>query len=345
MNNRLDYLDSIRGVAALMVVVHHTFEAFLIQNEAAYPMLSHLFESINLGRLGVIVFFITSGFVIPWSLKKEAPGALKNFAIKRFFRLYPAYWLSIIVAATIGLGFGVNVESLQQILLNFTMIHKFIGVESVIGAYWTLHIELMFYVACAILFYFGLLKNNKCLIAITICFCLLAVVAAAIRVNYQIRIPLATPLGLAAMFYGAVLRNYLIEKQVELKTPLIGLTVFYFISLFFAQNMYYQEGWLPWYLTQVFAFISFYLFVTKVKLHHPIFVYLGRVSYSLYLFNAVVIGIVFYFLGDFAFTNIGFITVIIMVIVGSIMFADVSYRLVEKPGVALSRKFTLKLNK
>jgi peptidoglycan/LPS O-acetylase OafA/YrhL len=345
MQNRLDYLDSIRGLAALLVVIHHTFEAFLIQNGDAYPMLHHLFETINLGRLGVVVFFITSGFVIPWSLKPETPHALKNFAIKRFFRLYPAYWLSIIVASIIGLGFGVNVESIGQILMNFTMIHKFLGVESVIGAYWTLHIELIFYVICAVLFFFGVLKSNKSLILMTVLFSLLAIAAAAVRYYYQIRIPLATPLGLSAMFYGAVLRNYLIDKQIELKVPVILLTAFYFISLFVAQKFYYQEGWAMWYFTQVAAFASFFLLVTKIKLNHSFFVYLGRVSYSLYLFNAVVIGIVFYFLGDFAFTNIGFVSVTILVVVGSILIAELSYRFAEQPGLALSRKFTSKYRK
>jgi peptidoglycan/LPS O-acetylase OafA/YrhL len=345
MKNRLDYLDSIRGLAALLVVVHHTFEAFLIQNEGAYPMLHHLFETINLGRLGVVVFFITSGFVIPWSLKTETPHALKNFAIKRFFRLYPAYWLSIIVASIVGLGFGVNVESLGQILMNFTMIHKFLGVESVIGAYWTLHIELIFYVICAVLFFFGILKSNKSLILMTVLFSLLAIAAAAMRYYYQIRIPLATPLGLSAMFYGAVLRNYLIDKQTELKIPVILLTAFYFISLYIAQKFYYQEGWAMWYLTQVAAFASFFLLVTKVKLNHAFFVYLGRVSYSLYLFNAVVIGVVFYFLGEFAFTNLGFVTVIVAVVIGSIFVAELSYRYAEKSGLALSRKFTSKYRK
>lgn len=342
MQNRLDYLDSIRGVAAMLVVIHHTFEAFLLQNEAAYPMLQHLFETINLGRLGVVVFFITSGFVIPWSLKKEGAGALKFFAIKRFFRLYPAYWLSIIVASIIGLGFGVHVESFGQVLLNFTMIHKFLGVESVIGAYWTLHVELIFYVLCAFLFYVGILKSNKTLFLMTVVFSLLAIAAAAIRYVYGIRIPLATPLGLAAMFYGAILRNYLIENQTALKVPLIVLTIFYFVCLFMAQKLYYLDGWVFWFITQVSAFTFFYLLVTKIKLNQAFFVYLGRISYSLYLFNAVVIGVVFYFLDDFAFTNIGFFTVIFLVIIGSIFVAELSYRLAEKPGLALSRRFTSK---
>ncbi|WP_057832358.1 acyltransferase family protein [Colwellia sp. TT2012] len=345
MNNRLGYLDSIRGLAALLVVVHHTFEVFLKYNEGAYPILSGFNSTVDLGRLGVIVFFITSGFVIPWSLKGETPNALKNFAIKRFFRLYPAYWFSIIVATIIGLGVGVHVDSPQQVLVNFTMIHKFLGVESVIGAYWTLHLELVFYIACAGLFYFGGLKNNKYLITLSVLLSLAAIVFASIRYYYHIKIPIIMPLGLSAMFYGAVLRNYLLEKQTELKIPLIILTIFYFASLFVAQRMYYLDGWLSWYVTQLSAFTVFYLLVTKIKLNNPFFIYLGKVSYSLYLLHAVVIGAVFHLFGDFAFTSLGFALVFLTVLIVSIIVAELSCRFVEKPGVTLARKFTAKYKK
>ena len=49
MKHRLEYLDSIRGLAALLVVLHHAFEVFLKHNESAYPGLHQLFESVNLG--------------------------------------------------------------------------------------------------------------------------------------------------------------------------------------------------------------------------------------------------------------------------------------------------------
>ncbi len=342
MKHRLDYLDSIRGLAALLVVLHHAFEVFLKHNEDAYPGLYHLFETVNLGRLGVIVFFITSGFVIPWSLNSNHESALKNFAIKRFFRLYPAYWFSIIAALTIGFGFDVTIESVKQVLLNFTMIHKFLGIESVIGAYWTLHLEIVFYVICAGLFYFGLLRKNNYLISLVVFFCILAVLTSSIRYYYQIKIPIMMTLGLAAMFYGAVLRNYLLEKQTELKIPLILLTVFYFVCLFAAQKFYYREGWVSWFNTQLFSFALFYLLVTKVKLTHKFFIYIGRISYSLYLLNALVIGLVFYVFGDFAFTSIGFYVVLLSTFIASIFVADLSYRFIEKPGLSLSKRYVFR---
>jgi len=285
MKARLDYLDSIRGVAALLVVFHHVFEWLIKRNEINYPTLVYISESVNLGRLGVIVFFITSGFVIPWSLKIDSPHALKEFAIKRFFRLYPAYWFSIVAAVMIGMGVGVHVVSLEQVLLNFTMIQKYLGVESVIESYWTLHLEIVFYVLCATLFSLGLLQKNNFLMMLMVFCCLGAVCFAALRYYYHVRIPIIMPFGLAIMFYGALLRNYFIEKKTELQKPIILLTVFYFICLFIADHFYYLDGWLKWFISHLAAFFVFFILITKVKLHNLVAVYLGRISYSLYYKN------------------------------------------------------------
>lgn len=337
MKIRLDYLDSIRGVAALLVVFQHICEVYIKYDPSAYPLIAYLFETINVGRLGVIVFFITSGFVIPWSFNFNDPNALKNFMIKRFFRLYPAYWFSIIAAVVIGIS-G-HVESVQQVLLNFTMIHKFLGVQSVLGSYWTLHVELIFYVSCIGLFYFGVLNKNGYLMIAMILFCLLTIAFAAVRYFYQVKIPIIMPLGLAAMFYGALLRNYLIDKQENLKIPLILLAGFYFLSLFIAQRMYYLEGWFSWYITHVAAFVLFYVLVTKVKLTDRFSVYIGRISYSLYLLHPFLIASVFGLFDNFAYTEYGFYVVIAITLVASILVADLSYRLIEKQSLKLSRNF------
>jgi len=336
MNKRLDYLDSIRGIAALIVVISHIFKRFVEHNDVNYPLLTFLFESLDLGRVGVIVFFIASGFVIPWSLKHDYPHALKAFAIKRFFRLYPAYWLSIIAAVVIGIDN--EVISIERILFNLTMIQKVFGSDSIIGVYWTLFIELIFYVICACLFYFRLLHKNKCLIISLVLFSLGAVGSSVLTYYYHIRIPLMLPQGLAVMFYGSLLCNYFIKKQVELKKPLIILTIFYFMSLFIAQNIYYSDNWLIFFSSHLIAFFVFFLLITKVKLHNSLAVYLGRISYSWYLLHILIVKAVFSLFGDFAFTTLGFYLVIATVLIGSILIADISYRLIEKPGVRIAIK-------
>ena len=59
-------------------------------------LLSSLFGNGNLGRAGVLCFLIVSGFIIPASI--EQGGSNVRFWMRRFFRLFPTYWLSIAVA-------------------------------------------------------------------------------------------------------------------------------------------------------------------------------------------------------------------------------------------------------
>ena len=85
--SRLDFLDALRGIAALLVVVQHVGERYIgwIPGFAA--------TWFSFGRFGVTIFFLVSGFVIPYAFEKE--NAVRSFWIKRFFRLYPLYWLSL----------------------------------------------------------------------------------------------------------------------------------------------------------------------------------------------------------------------------------------------------------
>jgi len=345
MKERLDYLDSIRGVAATLVLVAHLIGYIYKSPEFNYIFISYLYENINLGRAGVIVFFITSGFVIPWSLSKPAPHALKNFAVKRIFRLYPAYWFSIILSVVAFVILGelhyLHIDSLSQVITNFTMIQKYLGVDSVIDAYWTLHLELVFYFICAGMFYFGLLNDRYSIYMLLFSF-LIALLFAFVRYQYSIKLPIVMPLGLAAMFYGSVLRSWLMDKNKELKVPVYILTILFFIVLFFAQKMYYLEGWAKWYATYVLAFAMFYSLISICKLHNKVFVYIGRISYSLYLLHPIAISIVLCFWSADSLSSLSLIIFCVLAFILSFSFASFSYHFIENPSLVLGRKFIFK---
>ncbi|PHY05837.1 MAG: hypothetical protein CK528_11895 [Alcaligenaceae bacterium] len=92
--------------------------------------------AVDTGRIGVILFFAISGFVIPSSLRavgnQTASDLLRVFFIRRVFRLYPAYWVSVVAAALLGL-FLMTPFSLQTMLLNLTMIQSVFGTPDVLG--------------------------------------------------------------------------------------------------------------------------------------------------------------------------------------------------------------------
>jgi peptidoglycan/LPS O-acetylase OafA/YrhL len=169
-SDRFGYIDSLRGIAALLVIYLHLGDHFLHSeiNLGAMDRWSFvaLTEVIDIGKSAVIVFFAISGYVIPFSLMK--PGDhVQRFVISRFFRLYPAYWLSL------PAGLAILVVTTHQhigaplVVANATMLQQFFGIENILGIYWTLQIELMFYAVCVGLFLIGLLRKNPERIAIS----------------------------------------------------------------------------------------------------------------------------------------------------------------------------------
>jgi peptidoglycan/LPS O-acetylase OafA/YrhL len=163
-DGRLAHIDAIRAVAALLVVIMHcaTLDAFA--SNASW--LAWTANTFDFGRIGVVLFFGVSGFVIPGSLKAgEHPG---TFWVRRFFRLYPVYWLSILLVLATQWMFFAKSFSLYQIIANLTMLQNFLHAENLEGVYWTLKLELMFYVACYLLFAANVLHRAALLASISL---------------------------------------------------------------------------------------------------------------------------------------------------------------------------------
>ncbi|MEK6749921.1 MAG: acyltransferase [Pseudomonadota bacterium] len=144
LDQRLYELDFIRFTAALMVVFfHYTFRAFITGDYTAvrYDALSVISKY---GYLGVNLFFIISGFVI---VMTALDRDWRQFLVSRLVRLYPAYWAAIIATTVAILSFGDAhfSISLKKFLVNFTMFQEWVGVDSIDGVYWTLMIEMKFY--------------------------------------------------------------------------------------------------------------------------------------------------------------------------------------------------------
>lgn len=81
-------------MAATLVVAQHVTEITPMA-DCIGGLGGLLRNNFNLGRLGVIIFFLISGYLIPFSFKNKHKPIIK-FAISRIFRLYPLYWFSII---------------------------------------------------------------------------------------------------------------------------------------------------------------------------------------------------------------------------------------------------------
>jgi peptidoglycan/LPS O-acetylase OafA/YrhL len=149
-HRRLTFLDAVRGIAALAVVAQH----YLTDRYPAFDVFAR--TQCNPGQIGVVAFFLVSGFIIPVSLQKY--GRVLPFWRGRFFRLYPMYWVSLLLACVLIYTHHMEARpfllhhAAVGLLANLTMLQRFIGVPDAEGAYWTLAVEMVFYVLCSLLF-------------------------------------------------------------------------------------------------------------------------------------------------------------------------------------------------
>ncbi|MEV7618668.1 acyltransferase [Microbacterium sp. NPDC089321] len=139
---RFRELDGLRGIAAMAVVLYH----FTGHYNTYYPQDPLPKVDIWWGAFGVQLFFLISGFVILMSA--EAAQRPSDFVISRVTRLYPVYWIVLILGVMIAAVFAVpNVPHSPDIVaMNVTMVQRWFLVPNVLDVFWTLAVEMQFYV-------------------------------------------------------------------------------------------------------------------------------------------------------------------------------------------------------
>jgi peptidoglycan/LPS O-acetylase OafA/YrhL len=169
----------VRGLAAIVIIWGHLVVEF--QNQALVSSIVftdpieglpsnftldiyHWFEdnfSINLGNAAVGVFFMVSGFVIPFSLERRTMG---GFAIRRFLRFYPTLWVALGLSILFVYLQTRHTYTTGQITGSMTLFSQYAGERWIDPSYWTLPIEELFYVSAAILAVSGLLTKRTAII-------------------------------------------------------------------------------------------------------------------------------------------------------------------------------------
>ena len=160
---RLVDLDALRGVAAFWVVIYHyTF---------AYGNIEPIHPAIRVrgGPEAVDLFFMISGYVIAMSLQRSSSAG--RFLLARANRLYPAFWFSMLLTFVILRLHplpGYEQRTIADLLANITMLPETLfGRTRIDTAYWTLEIEVLFYLLMAVLFIAGLKERLvECTIAL-----------------------------------------------------------------------------------------------------------------------------------------------------------------------------------
>jgi len=281
--NRINELDSLRGIAAIMVVFYHYtsryFEIFKLPNIAFYKF--------SFGHLGVELFFMISGFVILMSLENVSNGW--EFLKKRFLRLYPSYWVAVfftfIVVSLIGLpGREINVISG---LINLTMLHEFFGFPHVDGVYWSLSVELTFYFLIFLSLFFTKSLFIKWGWILLLLLSALVYFNSPSSLSYNIFVLKYYHLFYAgSLFYAwrkKLLSNYLIllllvltlVHEYFLHGLIFMIPILFFYGLFVALNFNFLK-YISNKLFLFFGFISYPLYLIHQNLGYLIIFHLGK---------------------------------------------------------------------
>jgi peptidoglycan/LPS O-acetylase OafA/YrhL len=150
LDGRNETVDALRGFAALSVCLFH------FTNGQHFRATSYLAPAGQYGWLGVEVFFVISGFIVPYAMLRAGYtlSAWPTFLAKRLVRLEPPYLVSIVVvlllalASTAAPGFrGPPIDwSLAQIAGHLGYLNTLLGLPWLNPVYWSLAIEFQFYV-------------------------------------------------------------------------------------------------------------------------------------------------------------------------------------------------------
>lgn len=335
--HRLEYIDAVRGIAAVLVLVQHLYLGPLALLE------SWMFHDVlDLGKLGVVWFFLISGVVIPFSFKEGRAGALR-FVISRFFRLYPAYWLSIMAFVAALAMNSETIPSWLQVIANASMVQTALGVADVQPVYWTLFIEMIFYGLCLLLFCSGLLKSLNIRGMCSIFFLFLALLMAVARSFLDQKMPVAIPLSLSLMFFGSIWREVMLNSQnLGARRHASQLLIGFAVSIpaicitAYSKDRGFQETWTRYVCTYYLAISLFLLTTTRLKMASPILVWLGAISYSIYLLHLPV-QMTIKGLSPFMGGLMGELTIAAIATIATIGAAYLSFKLVEQPSMRIGR--------
>ncbi|KOS05526.1 hypothetical protein AM493_05380 [Flavobacterium akiainvivens] len=292
---RLYEIDIFRFIAALSVLLfHYTFRGAALQDYSgpSFPEMGNIFRY---GYLGVDFFFLISGFVIVLSIKKPSLAA---FLKSRVVRLYPAYWFCLTVTFIVLALWGKSILAVTfpQYLVNLTMFQRFVGVDHIDWVYWTLMVEIKFYILIAI---FIVANYRKKIDLNYLIYGWLALSCLPHIIDFTTLLPLKaiyfifaldySPYFIAGMLFFKIFTEG--QKAYYLAGVLLCLLLSALNAATYAGELsaYYKTHFSATVTTSVIAvcYIILYLISTKKLefLNKPVMLKIGVLTYPLYLIH------------------------------------------------------------
>lgn len=335
-------LDSLRGIAALMVVFQHFWEMNHISDDRLRPWFFYC-----AGHEAVILFFVLSGFVLSHQLRNFCWQEYPKFFLKRIIRIYPPYYMAMIVSITTlllisnfyrsalpGLGLKDWFYIWSQTTFDSTLWRGLVTILGHCGSslnlsVWTLFYEMWLFLLFPVVWY---------------------ILCARIKL-----------FGFLFLLVLGSVNYYLWSLRVLLQNDWAGIVYYlwyFIIGMLIYQNLNFCEklskNW--WFVLAVTLYFSNYLFfgkitsrllheiivaagssliiinviknnTTKVVLANSVIRFYGRISYSLYLFHLPVLYAISYLYAEkIGLGAVKLVTLVIVTIIAQLNFYFVETR-------------------
>jgi peptidoglycan/LPS O-acetylase OafA/YrhL len=288
---RIPQLDSIRGLAVLLVLVHNT------DNGRYTGILAHN------GWMGVDLFFVLSGFLITGILleSKNGEGYFRNFYARRCLRIWPLYYCTLffmfVVVPILRPSEAHNVFDAKSMpwwsyfvyLQNF-LVPVITRATGPLGVTWSLAVEEQFYLVWPLVVRFSSEQTLRRIAAAIIC---LDPILRFILVRQGFNVYPNTFCRLDGLMWGALLalllRSATFPRESYVRLAWVGLLVGAPLALLTAERVV----WAVYSFTALASASLLYLaFTSKQKwlqaiLANRILIYSGVISYGIYLLEKI----------------------------------------------------------
>lgn len=349
---RFEYIDSLRGIAILLVILCHSNPYFAeIYNVVLPPFFDTFVQN---GDKGVTLFFLMSAFTLCLSLNTKQTteqNPIRNYFIRRIFRIVPLYYFVIILILLLN----INSPSISSVTANFLFIHGVspYWINSTVPGGWSVGIEMLFYLIFPILFY--KIKSVSSIINLT----LFSLVVSKAVLSFMTKLHFIND--------GILLKNFVYENFIsQLPVFLIGICLFQirqnkgavdkdpgmyksylFIATLILIHLLGGNVFKSHYLFAIaFAIAAYSLSKWQPSLIiNTLTIWVGKLSYSIYLLHLVVAKLLVKYHWNYYSSNVVLDTCLRFLIVFSIstLLACITYKLIELPFQAYGKRIINRL--
>lgn len=309
-NKYLSSIQSLRGIAALLVVFHHSYRAFLNYEGFENPTFSNIRSFEMFGAVGVDIFFVISGFIMvvvasPYLTRQKN---VRDFILRRIIRIYPLYIIMTGILIILAFYMSIGSTVIKILTANFSSIslpndllpHRLIGsvlfiptfntlgkVQPILGVGWTLFYEMLFYIIFAI----GLLLGRKMLLPF-LGATLISLLVLFSTGTSSFHVFFSNSITLEFLFGTIIGLFYVQGKNINNKylIILLGSAISLFLITIFFEFDYDKLRFIYWGIPATLLVYASVNLERNERVSRPSWLLmLGDASYSLYLIHTILI--------------------------------------------------------